>query len=153
MRVRTYSRRIPQDIAPAKQTDAAGFTFKLGGINKDQRIGPRKVYRKVKTRRAEVYQLHVLKIVLRFKHLDGERSDAIIAHQNIPYTPDPDFSHRTFTRAISRPDGSNVWQAHAIQGSNECTVRSSSRGRSGSATGFRISEASYGPTLPCLSRG
>ena len=48
-----------------------------------------------------------------------------------------------------RPCGS----AHARHGSNEWIVRSTSSGRSGSAIGLPISEASYGPFWPFSSRG
>ena len=84
----------------------------------------------------------LLELKSRFQRFNRERPCAIVAQQHISDSRNQQLSHRTFTRAISRPVGSKVWHAHAMQGSNECTVRSNSRGRSGSATGFRISEAS-----------
>ena len=50
--------------------------------------------------------------------------------------------HSALTRTISPPAPSSMWMAHARQGSNEWTVRITSSGFSGSATGLPISEAS-----------
>lgn len=51
-----------------------------------------------------------------------------------------------------------MWTAQAMQGSNEWMVRRTSRGCSGSATGFPRSEAYVddehrGPRVPLVSRG
>ncbi|MGB9510027.1 MAG: hypothetical protein WBU20_07510 [Candidatus Acidiferrum sp.] len=43
--------------------------------------------------------------------------------------------------------------AQARHGSNECTVRNTSSGRSASATGLPNSDASYGPCAPFSSLG
>ena len=48
---------------------------------------------------------------------------------------------------------STKWTAQAMQGSNECTVRRTSRGCSGSATSVPINASSHGPRWSRASRG
>lgn len=50
--------------------------------------------------------------------------------------------HSAFTRTTSPPLPSSMWMAQARQGSKECTVRITSSGFSGSATGLPTSDAS-----------
>lgn len=52
------------------------------------------------------------------------------------------ISQSALTRTISRCSVSTMWMAQAMQGSKEWTVRSTSRGLSGSATGLSIREDS-----------
>src|SRR5512140_2808333 len=59
----------------------------------------------------------------------------------------------TFFLATSSPFAFIMWMAHARHGSKECRVRSASRGRAGSETGFPTRDASYGPFCPLPSRG
>src|SRR5438034_11271402 len=79
--------------------------------------------------------------------------DAVVAEQNVPDAANQRLSHRIFATPILRPEASNAWQAHAIHGSNECTVRNTSNGSSGRASGVCSNDASYGPCAPDLSRG
>jgi hypothetical protein len=43
-----------------------------------------------------------------FQHVGDVWTDAIVAQQNVTNSGNDDFLHSTFTRAICRPDGSNV---------------------------------------------
>src|SRR5574337_338882 len=86
------------------------------------------------------------------------RAEAIIAQQHVTEPDDGNWRrearvHRTFTVAIVRPSTSSVWQAHAMHGSKECTVRRISSGFSGLAIGVFSSAASYGPGASPSSRG
>src|SRR5271166_4231108 len=70
------------------------------------------------------------------------RPDAVIPQPDVSDPANQHLLHSTFTLAIWRPDGSNAWQAQAMQGSKECTVRKTSSGSSGRASGVCSSEAS-----------
>ncbi len=60
--------------------------------------------------------------------------------------------HSAFTRTISAPLPSSVWMAQARHGSNEWTVRSTSSGFSGSATGCRPATPRRAPRVLVVAR-
>src|SRR3954464_10710508 len=141
MTARPRLRRMPQDVLPVVNADLARPGVRFPGIDKDDRPRAEQIRREVESRRADVDELDTFgRLVGRLEHADDERSKAIVAHQHVSQTKDPD--HNAFTFAISVPSTSTVWMAHARQGSKECTVRISSSGRCGSATGLPTSDAS-----------
>jgi hypothetical protein len=124
-------------------------------IHDDHRFMPMQVTDQSEPRRAQIEQLHPgWKGVTPSEQLDHEGPEAVVAQENIAETDDRE-APSTFTVAIVRPAGSRVWQAQAMHGSKECTVRSTSGGRSASAIEVPTREASYGPgeRPPGSSRG
>ena len=98
----------------------------------------------IKRRRSQVGDFNTfLELVAGSQKPRDVWSDAVVAQQHVADPADQDLlPHSTFTLAICRPDGSKVWQAQAMQGSNECTVRRTSSGSSGRASGVCSSDAS-----------
>ena len=74
----------------------------------------------IERRRAQVFQrdssLEAAGILELMQHIG---SDPIIPEQNVANAGDQYAFHKTFTSAMCFPSGSKVWQAHAMQGSNE----------------------------------
>src|SRR5579862_2362528 len=100
--------------------------------------------REVQGRSAEIGESNVVaEIVARFQNTQHVGPNAVVAEQDVADAANERAVHRIFATPILRPEGSKAWQAHAMQGSNECTVRNTSSGSSGRANGVCSSEASY----------
>src|SRR5579872_102000 len=118
-------------------------------VDKDYSSPTGNSVREVERGRAQIGKLDFLiKGVFRFKETQNIRPEPIISEQHVPHTANQYAVHRIFAVLIFRPEGSNAWHAHAMQGSNECTVRRTSSGSSGLASGVCSKEASYGPCAP-----
>lgn len=145
-------------IVFAEDAQGAAWHFRMHRVDEHDQVPAVQVRREVQTGGAEIHHFHIRTTFVRAtKQFDSERTKAIIAQQNVSDSShraslwrirDGSSIHCTFTCAISRPVTSRVWQEHAMQGSKECTVRSTSSGFSGSATGVPTSELSYGPGMP-----
>jgi len=93
--------------------------------------------REVKSRSAQVGDFNgVVETVSRLEHAYDIGTDGVVPQQNISDAAyEHAWFHNTFATAIFCPERSKAWQAHAMQGSKECTVRKTSSGSSGRASG------------------
>ena len=84
----------------------------------------------------------VAKFVQRLEQAHNIRTSRIVTEQNVSDSGNESILHKIFATPILRPEGSNAWQAQAMHGSNECTVRNTSSGSSGFAKGVFSNDAS-----------
>src|SRR3954463_5022186 len=153
MRIHADRHAVLYDVVFVVDGDGAGSFLVLHRVHDEDRVATFQVIGKIQYRRAQVRYAGTLEVVQGFEWARDVRTDGIVAHQDIADSCDGDWLHSAFTLAILLPSGSNVCTAHAMHGSNECTVRRTSSGISGLAMGLCISEASYGPEAPFSSRG
>src|SRR5450755_2202937 len=146
MRIHAYFGTVAHDFRLAIEQHRSRSRVGIDGIDQDDGFSSREFIDDFESRRSQVGDFNA-----RFEIIAGGQktrhigADAIVSQQDAADAADQNVSHSTFTLAICRPDGSKVWQAQAMQGSNECTVRRTSSGSSGLASGVCSSEASYGP--------
>ena len=135
--------RVAHDIRFAIEQNCSRSRFGIDGIDQDDGILCRDLIDQIKSRSSQIDDFDaIVELIAGSQKPRHVRSDAIIAQQNVADPADQHFLHNTFTLAICRPDGSKVWQAQAMQGSKECTVRKTSSGSSGRASGVCSSDAS-----------
>src|SRR6188768_1380378 len=105
------------------------------GVDEDELLQIQQITREIEARAAGVdHRKSGWNRVLAVELADDREPECVVSEQRVPQADDGDarLVQSTRTSARGRPSGSNAWQAQAMHGSNECTVRSTSSGFLGS---------------------
>ena len=115
------------EVFPAIARDGAGSLAVVDRIDDEQRVETGNVIDEIECRRAQIFQIYIfLKGVAGLELMKDVGTHSVIAEEDIADARDQYPLHNTFTSAIRLPSGSKVWQAHAMQGSKEWIVRTTS---------------------------
>ena len=154
MRVEALRGHGAEDVILTEKVEGAGSGVSSDTVDEDDGVASGDAVGEIERGRAKIRDLDVIvEGVGRLQQSDDVGTDRVVAKQDVADAADEHVLHRIFATPILRPEGSNAWQAQAMQGSNEWTVRNTSSGSSGFASGVCRSEASYGPWAPARSRG
>src|ERR1044071_4404001 len=128
------ARRDLQDLFAIVDADRSGGSGGGDGVDEDDGVEAGEVRRQLDGGRAEVFDHDVaVEAPLRIDEAHDGGADRVVVRKNVTDAVDADAHYCTFTRAMFFPSASNVWTAHAMQGSNEWIVRTTSSGWSGRA--------------------
>jgi hypothetical protein len=143
VRIHAHGGTVAHDVCLAIKLNRSHICVVIYGIDQDDSIFSRELIDQVKGRGPQIGDFDALfELLVGGQKPRDIRSDTVIPQQDVSDSANQHLLHSTFTLAIWRPDGSKVWQAQAMQGSKECTVRKTSNGSSGRASGVCSSEAS-----------
>src|SRR5579864_1400008 len=150
MRIKPPRRnRAEQRFLVIQQNRAGCVLFRRNAIDQNHALPSSNPMGEIQRRGTQIGDFDVLaELVLGLKQPDHIRTQSVIPEQYIAHAANQYAAHRILAVEIFRPEGSNAWHAHAMHGSNECTVLRTSSGSSGLASGVCNSEASYGPCAP-----
>src|SRR5947209_6113302 len=111
MRVHADRRPVPDDVRFVVERERSRGLAIIDGVHQDGNVVPREMHDQVETGGAEVDDVDVFgELVTRIDEAGDERTDAIVAHQDVADPADENAFHSTFTVAMRLPEGSKVWQ-------------------------------------------
>ena len=130
---RLYAAR--KNLFLAKGAKRSRFQIGVQSVNEDHCIAKGQVAGEFKPRRSEIFHVSVRYARMQTREgLGHGGTNTIVPKKEVANPGNQDRLHSTFTAESLRPFVSKAWQAQAMQGSKACKVRSTSSGRSGSAT-------------------
>src|SRR4051794_20636565 len=98
MRVHADRRPVPDDIGFVIERERSRGLAVIDGVHENGYVVPREMYDQVEAGRTEVDDVDVLgKLITRLDQPGDERTDAIVAHQDVADPADEDALHSTFT--------------------------------------------------------
>src|SRR4051794_32857552 len=101
MRVHADRRPVPDDIGFVIERERSRGLAVIDGVHENGYVVPRQMHDQVETGSAEVDDVDVLgELITRLDQAGNERTDAVVAHQDIADPADEDAFHSTFTVAM-----------------------------------------------------
>src|SRR4051794_29879441 len=96
MRVHADRRPVPDDIGLVIERERSRGLAVIDGVHENGYVVPREMYDQIEPGRAEVDYVDVLgELITRFDQAGGERTDAIVAHQDVADPADENSARRS----------------------------------------------------------